>query len=133
MSNVRNSVQLIGHLGADPEMKTLENGTKVARIRLATTEGYKTASGEWKDETQWHSITLWESLAERAGRHLQKGSFVLIQGKLINRSYTDAQGVKKYVTDIRATNVLSLDKHKLTAAEPATTAEPATQDDGLPF
>lgn len=132
MSSLRNHVQLIGHLGADPEMKTLENGTKMARIRLATTESYKTNTGEWKEETQWHSITLWETLAERAGRQLQKGSFVLIQGKLVNRTYTDAQGVKKYAIDIRASNVLSLDKNKAVTSTPTDVAAPIQEDD-LPF
>jgi single-strand DNA-binding protein len=66
MSTLRNRVQLIGHLGADPEMKTLESGIKVARLRLATNESYKLANGEWKEETMWHSITAWEKLAERA-------------------------------------------------------------------
>ncbi len=132
MSNLRNSVQLIGHLGADPEMKTLENGTVMARIRIATTESYKTQSGEWKEETQWHSITLWEAMAERAGRQLHKGSFILVQGKLINRSYTDAQGVKKFATEIRATNLMSLDKKPASDTSPAAPIA-AEHEDNLPF
>ena len=130
MSNLRNSVQLIGHLGADPETKTLESG-KMTKLRLATTESYKAANGEWRDETQWHNIMLWEALADRAGKQLTKGSFLLLQGKLVNRSYTDTQGVKKYITEVRATNFIALDKTKTTALE--TFGAAAQQDDGLPF
>ena len=115
MCDLRNSVQLIGHLGADPETKTLESGTKMTKLRLATTESYKAANGEWRDETQWHNIMLWEALADRAGKQLTKGSFLLLQGKLVNRSYTDTQGVKKYITEVRATNFIALDKTKTTA------------------
>ena len=129
MSNLRNSVQLIGHLGIDPEIKKLESGTHMAKLRLATTESYKAQNGEWKDDTQWHNIIAWEALAERAGRQLSKGSFVLIQGKLINRNYTDAQGNKKYITEIRATNFMHLDK-KPKDMQPETVD---TQDDNLPF
>lgn len=110
MNNLKNSVQLIGHLGADPEMKTLEKGTSLAQIRVATTEKYKNAAGEWTEDTQWHSCTLWESLAQRAHDYLKKGSYVLIQGRLIHRNYEDAQGIKRYVTEIRVNNFLILDK-----------------------
>jgi single-strand DNA-binding protein len=131
MNNLRNSVQLIGHLGADPEVRKIDNGTSVAKIRLATTENYKASNGEWKEETQWHLITAWDTLAERAAKQLFKGSFVLIQGKLINRSYEDAQGVKKYITEVRATSFLLLDKNKTTNDAPA--PEVVKDADGLPF
>ena len=129
MSTLRNSVQLIGHLGADPEIKTLENGAKVARIRIATTESYKNKSGEWMDETTWHNIVAWEALAERAERYLHKGSFVLIEGKLTNRSYVNKEGEKKYVYEVRAISILPLDKKE------KETASPALQEsaDNLPF
>lgn len=132
MNNLRNSVQLIGHLGADPEVKKIDNGTAVAKIRLATTDSYKTNNGEWKEETQWHMVTAWDTLAERAAKQLSKGSYVLIQGKLINRSYEDAQGVKKYITEVRATSYLLLDKHKTTNDAQAPAPE-VVNDKGLPF
>ncbi|WP_118950239.1 single-stranded DNA-binding protein [Taibaiella helva] len=132
MSTLRNRVQLIGHLGAAPEMKTLENGTKVARLRMATNESYRTASGEWKAETTWHSINAWEKLAERAEQQFHKGSYVMLEGKLVNRSYTDNTGAKKYITEIRAVSMMLLDKKQQEQAEPAAAlAEP--EDDGLPF
>jgi len=134
MSTVRNSVQLIGRLGADPEIKTLENGLRMARLRLATSESYKNSSGEWKEETQWHTIVAWENMAEKAEKYLHKGSFVLVQGKLINRNYTDAQGVKKYITEVRATTLMPLEKNKNTAEEVVSSEEGiAEEDGGLPF
>lgn len=136
MSTLKNRVQLIGHLGADPEVKTIDNGARVARLRIATNEAYKTASGEWKDETMWHSVTAWEKLAERAEQQLHKGSFVMIEGKLINRSFTDASGVKKYYTEVRANNVMLLDKKHAEQTESTsreTAPVMAEGDDGLPF
>lgn len=133
MSTLRNRVQLIGHLGAAPEMKTLENGAKVARLRMATNESYKTASGEWKDETMWHSVSAWEKLAERAVQQFHKGSYVMLEGKLVNRSYTDSTGAKKYVSEVRAISMILLDK-KSGEAQPVPALELAgPEDDGLPF
>lgn len=110
MSTLRNSVQLIGHLGMDPEAKTLNSGTKVANLRIATTERYKTRSGEWKEDTQWHQVTAWKELAEKVEKQLRKGSYIMIEGKLITSNYVDANGNKKYVTEIRANSFLPLDK-----------------------
>lgn len=136
MSSLRNSVQLIGHLGGDPEVKHLENGSKITRIRIATTESYKTASGEWKEETQWHSVSGWANIADRMEKYLHKGSFVLIEGKLTYREFVDTNGVKKYFTEVRANSVMLLDK-KTTEQQPSLTeqnqvAENESNDD-LPF
>ncbi len=136
MSTLRNSVQLIGHLGADPEIKTLENGTKVARIRIATTESYKNKSGEWMDETTWHNVVAWEALAERAEKYLHKGSFVVIEGKLTNRSYVNQQGETKYVTEVRASNFMLLDKKPSNEVAPVqhnSTATDESHEPDLPF
>ncbi|WP_118976046.1 single-stranded DNA-binding protein [Taibaiella koreensis] len=132
MSTLRNRVQLIGHLGAAPEMKTLENGAKVARLRMATNESYRTAAGEWKEETMWHSVNAWEKLAERAEQQFHKGSYVMLEGKLVNRSYTDSTGAKKYITEVRAVSMVLLDKKQQEQTSlVAETAGP--EDDGLPF
>lgn len=134
MSTVRNSVQLIGHLGADPEIKMLESGLQIAKMRLATSDSKKNANGEWQEETQWHNVIAWEAVAERAEKYLHKGSFVLVQGKLTNRNYTDAQGVKKYFTEVRATTFMLLDKNKNTTEEVIPSSESmAEEDGGLPF
>ena len=134
MSTLRNSVQLIGHLGADPEIKTLESGLQIAKMRLATSDSKKNANGEWQEETQWHNVIAWEAVAERAEKYLHKGSFVLVQGKLTNRNYTDAQGAKKYFTEVRATTFMLLDKNKNTTEEAIPSSEGmAEEDGGLPF
>jgi single-strand DNA-binding protein len=134
MSTLRNRVQLIGHLGAEPEMKTLESGAKVAQIRIATNESYKMQNGEWKEETMWHNVTGWNQLAERMQQQLNKGSFVMIEGKLVNRSYTDAAGVKKYVTEVRAVSMMKLDKKASEANQHVQDdVQEEVHDDGLPF
>ncbi|PSK88156.1 single-stranded DNA-binding protein [Taibaiella chishuiensis] len=136
MSTLKNRVQLMGHLGADPELKTIDSGARVARLRIATNESYKTASGDWKDETMWHSVTAWEKLAERIEQRLHKGSFVMVEGKLVNRTFTDANGMKKYYTEVRANNIMLLDKKQAEQGEPAANESApamAEGDDGLPF
>ncbi len=128
MSTLRNSVQLIGHLGADPEIKTLDKGMQMVKLRLATTESYRTDKGDWKEETQWHTITAWDTLAARAAKQLRKGSYLIVQGKLINRSYTDAQSNKKYVTEVRAISYVLLDKQKGNTGEPAAAMQEETSE-----
>ncbi|MCK9481250.1 MAG: single-stranded DNA-binding protein [Bacteroidia bacterium] len=134
MSNLKNNVQLIGHLGANPEVKALESGTKVARIRMATSESFKNKEGEWQDETTWHSITLWGTLAERAEKYLTKGSYILLEGKLTSRNYTDSKGEQKYIYEVRASNFLILDKKNPSAENAPSQPEGAIDDkDVLPF
>ncbi|KAA5532203.1 single-stranded DNA-binding protein [Taibaiella lutea] len=134
MSTLRNRVQLIGHLGAEPEMKTLESGARVARINLATNESYKLQNGEWKEETMWHTVIGWNQLAERMQQQLNKGSFVMIEGKLVNRSYTDAAGVKKYFTEVRAVSMMKLDKKTSESSQQIQDdIQEEVHDDGLPF
>ncbi|HRD38417.1 MAG TPA: single-stranded DNA-binding protein [Bacteroidia bacterium] len=110
MNAIKNKVQLIGNLGSAPEVKDLDNGNKVARFSLATSEYYVNKKGEKVNETQWHNIVIWGKLADVAGRYLQKGSQVVIEGKLSNRNYTDKEGAKKYFTEIVANEMLMLDK-----------------------
>lgn len=135
MSTLRNRVQLIGHLGADPETRTVNNGAKVAQLRIATTDKYKTGNGEWKEDTQWHRISAWEALAERMEKQLVKGSYVMIEGKLVTTISVDNQGNKKYFTDIRAFNFIKLDKKiERQDSEPAVPVAVVQEaDDGLPF
>lgn len=95
-----NKVILVGNVGADPEVRTLENGTKCARIRLATTERvYNKEKNESRDVTEWHSVTLWRGLADVADRYVRKGSQLYIEGKLRTREY-EKNGVKHYATEI---------------------------------
>jgi single-strand DNA-binding protein len=112
MNQVKNKVQLIGHLGQDPDIKTFENDKKVANMSLATSEQYKNAQGEKVTETQWHSVVAWGKLAEIAEKYLVKGTEVVVEGKLVNKNYTDKQGIKRYVTEVQANELLILTKNK---------------------
>jgi len=107
MAGSVNKVILIGNLGADPEVRTLTNGTKVARIRIATSESY-TKDGERITNTEWHSVNLWRGLADIAERYLEKGKSVYIEGKLRTRSYDDKEGITRYVTEIEADQMTML-------------------------
>ncbi len=105
-----NKVILVGHLGKDPEVRALDNGTKVARFSVATTESYKDRNtGERVDNTEWHNVTLWRGLAEVAENYLKKGQLVYIEGKLQTRSY-EQDGVTKYATDVVGREMTMLGK-----------------------
>ena len=106
MSGV-NKVILVGNLGKDPEVRQLEN-TSVARFPLATTENYTTKSGEKMQKTEWHNIVVWRGLADVAGKYLQKGKQVYVEGKIRNRKWTDKEGVERYTTEIEAENFTML-------------------------
>jgi len=110
MNNLRNKVQLIGNLGNAPEVKKLDSGKKLARISVATSESYKNAKGEKVTETQWHNVIAWDKAAEIVEKYFTKGLEVMVEGKLINRSYTDKDGIKRYITEVQATELMILTK-----------------------
>lgn len=112
---MKNRVQLIGHLGQAPEVKSLGNGNKMARMSIATNETYKNKQGEYVTETQWHHVIAWGKVAEVAEKLLQKGSEVVVEGKLIHSNYTDKDGVKKYTSEIQLHNILMMDKQSANA------------------
>jgi len=116
MYALKNKVQLIGNLGSNPEIRTTESGKKWARFSVATNESYRTAKGEKVTETQWHNLVAWGKVADIAERYLSKGSEVAIEGKLINRNYTDKEGNKRYVTEVQVNEVLMLGEKKSTKA-----------------
>lgn len=98
-----NKVILIGNVGADPEVRTIEGGAKVARVRLATSERiYNRQTQEAKDHTEWHTVTLWRNLADVADRFVRKGSQIYVEGRLRSREWTDQNGVKRYGIEIVA-------------------------------
>jgi len=103
--NLRNRVQLIGNLGADPKVTNFESGNKIARISVATTDVYKRGN-EFIKDTQWHSVILWGKHAEIAEKNLTKGIEVVIDGRIGQRSYTDKQGVKRFITEITANTMI---------------------------
>jgi single-strand DNA-binding protein len=110
MNSMKNKVTLIGNLGNTPEIKSLENNKKLARVSIATNEVYKNQKGERVTDTTWHNVIMWTPLADIAEKLLKKGSEVAIEGKLINRSYTDKDGVKRYITEIQASELVVLGK-----------------------
>ncbi|MBK5277239.1 MAG: single-stranded DNA-binding protein [Bacteroidia bacterium] len=107
MSGV-NKVILVGRLGKDPEVRNLENGVTVANFSLATSENYKDrVTGEKKEVTEWHNISLWRGLADVAAKYLHKGDMVYIEGKLRTRSW-EKEGVTRYTTEIIGDNMTML-------------------------
>jgi single-strand DNA-binding protein len=112
MYALKNKVQLIGNLGAKPEVKNTESGKKLAQFSLATSESYRNAKGEKVNETQWHRVIAWGKVAEIAEKYLEKGKEIAIEGKLINRSYTDKQGNKKFITEVQVNELLMLGSRK---------------------
>lgn len=107
--NIRNRVQLIGHLGDDPNSTTLEGGSVCTNLRMATNRVYTNAKGEKVEETDWHSVVLWNKTAEVAAKYLKRGSEVAIQGRLSTRSY-EKDGQTRYVTEVVADDLLLMGK-----------------------
>lgn len=99
MSGV-NKVILVGNLGKDPEVRSIEGGTKVASFSLATKEVYKGKDGAKVEQTEWHNIVVWRGLAELAEKYLRKGSQIYLEGKIKTRSWDDKDGNKRYTTEI---------------------------------
>lgn len=140
-----NKVILVGNLGIDPEVRTLESGAKVARLRIATTEVY-TKDGNRVEQTEWHTVNCWRQLADVAEKFLNKGKQVYIEGKLRTRSWKDADGNDKYITEITADTLQMLgtkgsgdsgaeqrpEPARQTAQSVASTAGSPDEDD-LPF
>lgn len=119
-----NKVILVGNVGADPEVRVLDGGAKVARIRLATTERiYNKEKNETKELTEWHNVTLWRGLAEVTDKYIRKGSQVYIEGKLRTREY-DKDGVKHYTTEVLADELKMLGKRDATTQS---TSQPQRQ------
>ncbi len=107
MKSLRNSVQLIGRLGKDPEVKAFEKSKK-ATFTLATTDSYKNQKGEKVEDTQWHNIVIWGKLADVAGKYLKKGEEVCVEGKLVHRVFDSSKGGKQFYTEINVNDLLML-------------------------
>jgi single-strand DNA-binding protein len=110
MYALKNKVQLIGNLGNNPEVKSIEGGKKLARFSIATNEVYRNVKGDKVTETQWHNVVAWGKVAEIVEKYLVKGSEVAVEGKLIYRNYNDKDGNKKYITEIQVNELLLLTK-----------------------
>ena len=97
-----NKVTLIGRLGSDPEIRTLESGVAVGRFSVATSENYKDRAGEWQEQTEWHDVVVWRAAAERAQRVLAKGVMLYVEGKLTHRKWQDKDGNNRKTTEVVA-------------------------------
>lgn len=137
-----NKVTLIGNLGKDPEVSYLGSGVPVAKFSVATSERWKDTDGNLQEKTEWHNIVAWRKLAEICGQYLKKGSKVYLEGKLQTRSWDDKNtGVKKYMTEIVADDLIMLDSKgqgQGQAMESTGDSSPSTPESGgadtdLPF
>jgi single-strand DNA-binding protein len=107
MNTLRNKVSLIGRLGQEPIMQTVGNNYQLVKFSIATNENYKDKTGKWVDNTQWHNVVAWGKSAERIAKLATKGQEVMLEGRLVNRSY-EKDGEKRYATDIEMTDFLLL-------------------------
>ena len=110
MNALKNKVQLIGHVGTDPEIKNFETGKKLANLSLATHEVYKNDKGEKVEDTQWHRLSAWGKMAEIIEKYVNKGKEIAIEGRLVHRSYEDKSGEKRFATEIVINDILLLGK-----------------------
>jgi single-strand DNA-binding protein len=108
MQTLRNRVQLVGNLGNKPDIRSTERGKKWARFSVATNESYNNAKGERVSETHWHNLVAWDKVAELAEKHLDKGSEVAVEGRLVTRNYMDKAGIKRYITEVQVNELLML-------------------------
>lgn len=107
-----NKVMLVGRLGADPQIKTTTSGKMHASFNMATVNVWKDKAGEKQERTDWHRVTAWGRQAEIAGEYLKKGSYVYVEGRQQTRSYDDADGIKKFITEIVVENFQMLGKRE---------------------
>jgi len=109
MKSLRNKVTLIGNAGMQPDVKTFGKDGKLAKFSLATQESYKNAQGEWVNNSTWHNIVAWGPTASFLEKHVSKGQEIMVEGKIVNRSY-EVDGTKKYITEIEVNEVMLLGK-----------------------
>ena len=136
-----NKVQLIGNLGADPEIKTLNSGDSVANLSIATSESWKDKnSGGKKERTEWHRVVMYGKLADIAGQYLRKGGKVYVEGELRTRKWDDKDGVTHYSTEVVISGfagkmvMLSSKGDNQGGTAPAQSPEPVDElDDEIPF
>ena len=109
MAGSINKVIIVGNLGADPEVRSFQNGGKVANLRIATSETWKDKrTGQQQERTEWHRLTMYRKLAEIAGEYLKKGSQIYVEGKLQTRKWQDQTGADRYSTEIQVNQMTML-------------------------
>ena len=108
MNNLRNKVQLIGNIGQTPEIVTFENGNKLAKLRIATNEKYKTLKGETVTDTQWHNAIAWGKTADIIEKYVKKGQEIAVEGRLIHESFDGKDGIKRYTSKIQINELVMI-------------------------
>ena len=109
MAKGLNKVQIIGNLGADPDMRFTQQGTAVTTMRLAVSRSWKGQSGQLQEETEWFRVQAWNKMAEVCNQYLSKGSRIYVEGRLKTSKYTDREGVERYSTDVVMEEMIMLD------------------------
>ena len=107
MNSLKNSVRLVGFLGNDPEIKKYGDNKSLARVSLATNDRFKNKEGEWVSDTQWHNLVMWGRQAVFAEKSLEKGNEIAIEGKLVNRTYTDKEGITRYYSEVVVNEIIT--------------------------
>ncbi len=110
MNAMKNRVQLIGHVGNEPEIKTFDGGKKLANLTIATNDTYRNDKGDKLEQTEWHKVTAWGKTADIIEKYVTKGKEVAIEGKLTHRSYEDKNGEKRYITEVIVNEILLIGK-----------------------
>ena len=127
-----NKVQLIGHLGADPESRFTTSGSAVANLTIATNESWRSAEGDTKEKTEWHRVVIFGKMAETAAEYMKKGQLVYIEGRLQTRSWEDKDNIKRYTTEVLCDSFTMLGR-KTQDVSSASSSKESEQDDDLPF
>lgn len=112
MKKLINSVRLVGHVGADPEIKTFENGGRIMNVRMATNEPFKNKAGEWEDNTNWHLLVFRGKMVDYAEKIIAKGEKISLEGRLTQRDYTDKSGQKRYITEVEVNELMRVGEKK---------------------
>ncbi len=121
-----NKAQLIGYVGADPEVRTVNDGKTVAKLRIATNERWTDASGEKRERTDWHTVIAWNQPGKFCSAYVRKGHAVYVEGSMQTRAWLDREGTKRYTTEIVARSVQLLDRKGEEPAHAEDTQEEAT-------
>lgn len=117
MNTLKNKVNLIGRIGAKPVTQMFDSGAKKVRLSVATNERFKDKKGDWVDNTQWHTVIAWGKVCDRIERILDKGSEVVIEGRIVNRSYETKEGEKRFLTEIELNEFIVLNHGKQVTAK----------------
>lgn len=123
MNTLKNNVSLIGYIGRDPEITNFENENKLARFSIATNESYKNKTGDWVENTTWHTIVAWGKLAERCEKQVKKGTKIILQGKLTQDSYETKEGEKRYKTEVNMREFMLMNRDKDTEETSSTSSK----------